>query len=101
MKQIKNIHVVTRTWLDKPNGNTYFAQQIILNWGLPDMEMITREFEYGYSSFVHFALQEISRQKGVEIGLLNCVPLFHVLQRGCKKSDLNTAWDWYDTTYKF
>ena len=31
--EIKTIDVCTKTWFDKVNGNTYFAQEITLNFG--------------------------------------------------------------------
>lgn len=64
MKQIIDIH--TYTWFDKTYGNTYFAQEIILNYGTDQEQRFKNKISYGYSSFEHFAL-EFLRKQGVFI----------------------------------
>ena len=64
MKQTIDIH--TYAWFDKINGNTYFAQEIILNYGQDGELTIYNHFQYGYSSYDFFAL-EFLRKQGIAI----------------------------------
>ena len=58
-KDIKTIDVITKTWFDKVNGNTYFAQRIVLNRYRKNEMVIINPFQYGYSSFDHFAKKRV------------------------------------------
>lgn len=49
--EIKTIDVCTKTWFDKVNGNTYFAQEITLNFGMNNSETLINPFKYGYGSY--------------------------------------------------
>ena len=49
--EIKTIDVCTKTWFDKVNGNSYFAQSITLNFGLQSAETFVNPFQYGYGSY--------------------------------------------------
>ena len=49
--EIKTIDVCTKTWFDKVNGNTYFAQAITLNFGMNNSETLINPFQYGYGSY--------------------------------------------------
>ena len=64
MKQTIDIH--TYTWFDKVYGNTYFAQEIVLNYGTEQEQTYVNKFKYGYSSFDYFAL-EFLRKQGIAI----------------------------------
>ena len=64
MKQ--TIDITTYKWFDKINGNTYFAQEITLNYGTDQEQRFKNPFQYGYSSFEHFAL-EFLRKNGINI----------------------------------
>ena len=59
---IKTIDVLTKTWFDRVNGNTYFAQRITLNFGMDNEFEFVNPFQYGYSSFEHFALIAVKKQ---------------------------------------
>ena len=59
--QIKTIDIYTLTWFDRVNGNTYFAQRIILNYGLKNAAVIYNEYQYGYSSYMNFAFDCIRK----------------------------------------
>ena len=59
---IKTIDIQTLKWFDKTFGNTYFAQEITLNYGMPDAETLYNPFQYGYSSYDHKALQLLHKQ---------------------------------------
>lgn len=60
-KDIKTIDILTKTWFDRVNGNTYFAQRITINYGMDNEFEFINPFQYGYSSFVNFAFQKISK----------------------------------------
>ncbi len=49
--EIKTIDVCTKTWFDKVNGNSYFAQEITLNFGMNNSETFINPFQYGYGSY--------------------------------------------------
>lgn len=99
-KDIKTIHVVTKTWFDKVNGNTYFAQFIVINWeGEPDEKCtIWNKFQYGYSSYNHYALHRVAEVIGCDKADLKGAKIFGVVIRGCKKKDLYNTYpcDWVD-----
>ena len=90
-KDIKNVHVITKTWRDKVNGNTYFAQLIFINWGLKGEQMFFNPFQYGYSYFNHYALRKVAEVVGCEFEELKHIKLFGVLVRGCKKRELKST----------
>ena len=64
MKQ--TIDITTYKWFDKINGNTYFAQEIVLNYGTDQEQRFKNPFQYGYSSFDYVAL-EFLRKQGIAI----------------------------------
>ena len=59
--EIKTIDIKTLKWFDRINGNTYFAQEITLNYGLPNEETIFNPFQYGYSSYDYFAFEKLQK----------------------------------------
>ena len=64
MKQTIDIH--TYKWFDRTFGNTYFAQEIVLNYGTDQEQRFKNPFQYGYSSFDSVAL-EFLRKQGISI----------------------------------
>lgn len=66
-QQIKTIDISTLTWFDRVNGNTYFAQEITLNFAMPNQRTIINPYQYGYSSFIHFAKQAICNELGINM----------------------------------
>ena len=67
MKHIKTIDINTLTWFDKINGNTYFANKIIVNYGLKSEKTFIQPFQYGYSSFDYKAIELVKKELN-----LNC-----------------------------
>lgn len=65
-KDIKTIDILTKTWFDKVNGNTYFAQRITINYGMDNGTDFVNHFQYGYSSFEHYALEFIKKELGIK-----------------------------------
>lgn len=57
LADLKTIDVTTLVWFDKTYGNSYFAQEITLNYGMSDSEVFKNPFQYGYSSFDHEAME--------------------------------------------
>lgn len=70
-KDIKSIDVITKTWFDKVNGNTYFAQRIIINWGLKNERILVNRFQYGYSSYDYFAKKYIKEALNLRVDIVN------------------------------
>ena len=87
-KEIKTIHIITKTWFDKVNGNTYFAQMIWLNMWEKNQTEVFNYFQYGYSSYRHFAIQRIAEYLGCKKEDITTKKIFDVTIRNCKKSEL-------------
>ena len=60
MKQTIDIH--TYTWFDRTYGNTYFAQEIILNYGTDQEQRFKNPFQYGYGSYEFKAFKFLKKQ---------------------------------------
>ena len=54
---MKTIDVNVKEWFDKVNGNSYFAGEIVLDYGTKEEKTLTMPFQYGYGDFY---LQEAS-----------------------------------------
>ena len=61
LQEVKTIDIKTLTWFDRVNGNTYYAQEITVNFAMPNEVTYYNPFQYGYSSFVCFALQRLGK----------------------------------------
>ena len=68
-KDIKTIDVITKTWFDKINGNTYFAQKIVVNKHRNNEVVIYNPFQYGYSSYDYFAKQCVMQHLNLKTNL--------------------------------
>ena len=90
-RQIKSIDILTKTWFDKINGNTYFAQRIIINSGRKNETVIYNPFQYGYSSFTYFGIKFVKEffnlKNDIEKGGYP-IKLRGTTIRGCKKREL-------------
>ena len=96
-KDIKTIDVITKTWFDKVNGNTYFAQKITINRGRKNECVIFNPFQYGYSSYDHFAKKFVMEKMNLKTNLVNdwnlCsthgkIRFYNEVIKNCKKRDL-------------
>ena len=90
---VKTIDITTKTWFDKINGNTYFAQSITLNFGMSDEKTIKNEFQYGYSSYEFEAIECLKNQLGIEFSNTHELRESGIIlrtstQKNCKKSEL-------------
>jgi hypothetical protein len=55
---IKTVDVIALEWFDKVNGNSYFAGQVTVNYGMPDVRQYSMPFQYGYGdSYRHEAFK--------------------------------------------
>lgn len=61
-KNLKTIDIIALEYFDKINGNSYFAGEIILNYGLKDQLIIILKYQYGYGNqYEYTALKEIQK----------------------------------------
>ena len=96
-RDIKTIDAITKTWFDKVNGNTYFAQVITINFGRKNQTTIINNYQYGYSSFDWFAKQCVMEKLGLKTDLNKSyeicgyngkIKFRHEIIKNCKKRDL-------------
>lgn len=94
---IKTIDVLTKVWFDKVNGNSYFAQRIVINRGLKSETTIINHFQYGYSSYDYFAKKYVMEKMNLKKDIVNDIYLcgsngkirfYNEVIRGCKKREL-------------
>jgi hypothetical protein len=95
--KIKTIDVTAFEWLDKVNGNSYFAGYVIINFGLKAEKTFTMPFEYGYSDYYIQSAKELLQRENLiskEITSLwrycdeNKIILRTTKHKNCKKSQL-------------
>lgn len=65
--KIKTIDVTAYEWFDKINGNSYFAGQVVINYGLRGEKVLKMPFQYGYGD--HY--QQIALKILIEKDLLS------------------------------
>ena len=46
--KITTIDIQAKQWFDKVNGNSYFAGNICLNYGMEDEKNVKMNYQYGY-----------------------------------------------------
>lgn len=101
---IQTIDIEAYSWFDKVNGNSYFAANVTLNYGLKTEKTIKLPFQYGYGDcYKHEAFKALCDNNllhGVKIydngsneGLHNfCqrnkITVRSSKQENCKKADL-------------
>ena len=83
---MKTIDINTYKWFDKTYGNTYFAQEIIIDLGLDSEVMEINPIRYGYGSFDMHAFTFL-RKKGYQINSDEIIVRNH--EQYAKKSVLN------------
>lgn len=70
LSKIKTLDINALEWFDKVNGNSYFAANIVINYGTPAPRVYSIPFQYGYGdSYIHAAfkhLREIGEVKDAE-----------------------------------
>ena len=49
--KIKTIDINCKEWFDRINGNSYFAGEIVLNYGTKKEETFIMSFQYGYGNY--------------------------------------------------
>lgn len=97
--KIKTIDLKFLGWFDKVNGNSYFAGEIIVNYGLEDVRRYKVPFQYGYGSFYEYAsFERLAKEENLKVNenatclhyycRENNIILRSEIIRGCKKRDL-------------
>lgn len=64
---VKTIDVNCLEWLDKVNGNSYFAGSVTVNYKMPDEKTYYLPFQYGYGS----QYEEAAKAELIKRGLLD------------------------------
>jgi len=62
--KIETLDVNAYTWFDKINGNSYFAGEVIINYGKPDQRRYVMPFQYGYGEQYMQSAFELLKEKG-------------------------------------
>ena len=94
--ELKTIDITTLVWFDRTYGNSYFAQEITLNYGLENAEVYKNPFQYGYDSYTHEAFDFLGKKVFTDIGaydLFKMVDNNNIIvrsntHRNCKKREL-------------
>jgi len=82
-KDVKTIDVNVLEWFDKANGNSYFAGEVVVNFGTDTETRFNLPFQYGYGN--HF--EDIAKKELVKRGfIINTV--FFGLYSTCKESGI-------------
>ena len=92
--EVKTIDVNAKEWFDKVNGNSYFAANITLNYGMEDEQQITLPFQYGYGdSYIYAAIKKLNDLELIpykepydlrESGIITR----YTIQKNCKQMEL-------------
>lgn len=57
---MKTLDIHGKEWFDKVNGNSYFAAQATIDFGLPTQKTVYVPFQYGYDrSFEYEAMRQL------------------------------------------
>ena len=92
--QVSTIDINALEWFDKINGNSYFAGEILINYGMPNCQRLVMPYQYGYGdSYINEAIQTVK-----QLGLVPNVSNYELRDMGiiirnhkktnCKKSEL-------------
>ena len=65
-EDLKTIDIQAKEWFDKVNGNSYFAANVTLNFGMSDEEGFILPFQYGYGQMY----EQMTVQKLKQMGLM-------------------------------
>lgn len=92
--EVKTIDVNAKEWFDKVNGNSYFAANITVNYGMLDEKNIVLPFQYGYGdSYRWEAIKKLNELDIIpfkepydlrESGII----VRYNIQRNCKQREL-------------
>lgn len=82
---MKTIDVNAKEWRDKINGNSYFAAQIFVDFGLKTEKQLFVPFQYGYGD--HYLTEAM--QTLIDSGFINDVKnQYHSLSRYCREHEI-------------
>jgi hypothetical protein len=61
--EIKTIDIQVLEWFDKANGNSYFASEVTINYGMDNEDTFVIPFKYGYGDHaIKVSLKEIQKR---------------------------------------
>ena len=63
--RIKTIDLNELNWFDRQNGNSYFAAEITINFGMKSEKTVTLPFQYGYGSHCEDVASRLFDWKGL------------------------------------
>ncbi len=63
--KIKTIDINALEWLDKVNGNSYFAGTVIVNYQMKTEKRFIMPFQYGYGSHYETMAGKLLQDKGI------------------------------------
>lgn len=94
MGKVKTIDIQAKEWFDRVNGNSYFAGEITVNFGLKDEQRFVMPFQYGYGDSYLQNAKSILLKKG----LIDTISSYELresgiivnssIKRNCLKRDL-------------
>lgn len=95
---IKTIDINAKEWFDKINGNSYFAGEVVTDYGTKEQRVYKMPFQYGYGDQFRFEGMRLLQKEKVVIFdqhksiWQNCEDLGIILrsniQRNCLKREL-------------
>lgn len=96
--KIKTIDIQAKEWFDKVNGNSYFAGEITLNFGMKSVQKYYMPYQYGYGShYIDMAKEQLNEMGLIKAGKMealwrycedNKIILRTSKQENCLKRDL-------------
>lgn len=63
--KVRTIDIQAKEWLDRVNGNSYFAGLVTVNYGLDDESSFNMPFQYGYGSQYEQEAFNVLKEKGI------------------------------------
>ena len=91
--RIKTVDLNQLDWFDRQNGNSYFAAEITINFGMKSEKTITLPYQYGYGSHCENVASRLFDWKKSDYAYIgsNCREhgiTFRHNRRDAKKSEL-------------
>lgn len=67
MNKIKTLDINALEWFDRVNGNSYFAGEVVINYGTKDEKTYNMPFQYGYGNhYQDMAMSLLSEKKLID-----------------------------------
>jgi len=62
--KVKTIDIQAKEWFDKINGNSYFAGEVIINFGTKTGQSFNMPFQYGYGNSYEYKALKMLKEQG-------------------------------------